>query len=314
MKLHTSVAATVFLYAFVLTGCGGGAASGGGPPGGAMPPMGVEVVTLAAKPVERTNEYVATVKSRRSTTIQPQVEGFVTRISVQPGQRVRAGAVLMQIDSRSQQATVASLESTRAARAADLPLRAAAGRAHEEALRGRRDQPAGVRAGGDHACRRRRRRSKAIDAQIREQRVELGYHNVTSLTAGVVGDIPVRVGDRVTRATVLTTVDENAATSSSTSTCRCSRRPVSSRALPCASSTTPARVGSIEDQFRRRRRWIRSRNRSWPRRRCKRGLALRPDQFVRARVVWAQPTRPDGAADRGDAHQRPVLRVRGGEG
>lgn len=50
---------------------------------------------------------------------------------------------------------------------------------------------------------------RAVDAQIRQQRVELGYHRVTAPTAGIVGDIPVRVGDRVTRATRLTTVDDN---------------------------------------------------------------------------------------------------------
>ncbi len=49
----------------------------------------------------------------------------------------------------------------------------------------------------------------AIDQQIREQRVELGYHRVVAPEAGVVGDIPVRVGDRVTNATILTTVDDN---------------------------------------------------------------------------------------------------------
>ena len=50
---------------------------------------------------------------------------------------------------------------------------------------------------------------KALDEQIRQQRSELGYYRVTAPIAGVVGDIPVRVGDRVTRSTVLTTVDEN---------------------------------------------------------------------------------------------------------
>ena len=38
----------------------------------------------------------------------------------------------------------------------------------------------------------------------------LAYHRVTAPTAGVVGDIPVRVGDSVTRSTVLTTIDQNA--------------------------------------------------------------------------------------------------------
>ena len=49
----------------------------------------------------------------------------------------------------------------------------------------------------------------AIDQLIKGQRVELGYHRVTAPAAGVVGDIPVRVGDRVTQSTMLTTVDDN---------------------------------------------------------------------------------------------------------
>jgi RND family efflux transporter MFP subunit len=51
---------------------------------------------------------------------------------------------------------------------------------------------------------------KAVEAQIRQQRVALAYHQVTAPTAGVVGDVPVRVGDSVTRSTVLTTIDQNA--------------------------------------------------------------------------------------------------------
>jgi RND family efflux transporter MFP subunit len=45
---------------------------------------------------------------------------------------------------------------------------------------------------------------------MNEQRVALAYYTVSAPTAGVVGDIPVRVGDRVTRTTALTTIDQNA--------------------------------------------------------------------------------------------------------
>jgi RND family efflux transporter MFP subunit len=51
---------------------------------------------------------------------------------------------------------------------------------------------------------------KALQARERESRVQLQYYAVTAPTAGIVGDIPVRVGDRVTTSTVLTTIDENA--------------------------------------------------------------------------------------------------------
>ncbi|HEX6464335.1 MAG TPA: efflux RND transporter periplasmic adaptor subunit, partial [Vicinamibacterales bacterium] len=50
----------------------------------------------------------------------------------------------------------------------------------------------------------------ALDAQVREGRVELEYYRVTAPTAGVIGDIPVREGDRVTTSTVLTTIDDKA--------------------------------------------------------------------------------------------------------
>src|SRR5262245_17921502 len=99
---------TVSLLAVVaLGGCKG---ARGGPPGG-PPAMPVEVVTLAERPVEQTTEFVGTVKSRRSTTVQPQVEGFLTRINVRSGDRVGPGSPLMEIDDRTQQAAVASLES-----------------------------------------------------------------------------------------------------------------------------------------------------------------------------------------------------------
>ena len=50
---------------------------------------------------------------------------------------------------------------------------------------------------------------KALDEQIKQQRSQLGYFRVTAPKAGTVGDVPVNAGDRVTRATKLTTVNEN---------------------------------------------------------------------------------------------------------
>lgn len=172
-------------------------------------PMGVETVTLAPKPVERKSEYIATVKSRRSTTIQPQVEGFITAINARPGQRVSRGSALMQIDSGRQQAAVASLESVRAAREADVQF------ARQQAERMKTLFEAGAVSQQEFeqastSVQTSQAQLRAIEAQIREQQVELAYHRVTAPTAGIVGDIPVRVGDRVTRQTVLTTVDENA--------------------------------------------------------------------------------------------------------
>jgi RND family efflux transporter MFP subunit len=204
------------LLAVLLTpiiGCGGegaaGAAGGGPAPGGPPMAMSVEAVTLTPKPIERTTEYIATVKSRRSTTIQPQVEGFITEITARAGQVVARGTPLMQIDAGRQQAAVASLESVRAAREAEVQW------ARQQADRLKKLYEAGAVSQQESdqaaiAVRTSEAQLHAMEAQIREQRVELAYHRVTAPTAGMVGDIPVRVGDRVTRSTVLTTIDENA--------------------------------------------------------------------------------------------------------
>ena len=49
---------------------------------------------------------------------------------------------------------------------------------------------------------------QSLTEQVSQQQVELHYYRVAAPMAGIVGDIPVREGDRVTVATLLTTVDE----------------------------------------------------------------------------------------------------------
>src|SRR3954468_14360750 len=87
---------------------------------GAPPPSGVKLLTLEQKPIEQGSEFIATVRSLRSTTIQPEVDGIVTRIFVKSGEHVRAGAPLVQINADKQQATVRSSEANRAGTEADV--------------------------------------------------------------------------------------------------------------------------------------------------------------------------------------------------
>lgn len=201
-----------FLAVLVAAACGGngapGAAGAPGGQGGGRPPMPVDVRTLAEQPVEQTGDYVATLKSRRSTTIQPQAEGFLTRIAVRSGDAVRQGAFLFEIDSAPQQAGLAALESTRAVRAAELEY------AKQEASRAQSLFAAGAVSQreleqAETAQRTSEAALRAVDEQLRQQQAELAYFRVTAPSAGVVGDVPVRVGDRVTKSTVLTTVEEN---------------------------------------------------------------------------------------------------------
>ena len=74
----------------------------------------VKTQTISLAPVPRVDEYVATVKSRRSASIQPQVDGSLTRILVKSGDHVHSGQVLMTIDPLKQQATVDQQRGTEA--------------------------------------------------------------------------------------------------------------------------------------------------------------------------------------------------------
>jgi len=58
-----------------------------GPPP-AFPPTPVALEPARVMPVEDATEYVATLKSLRSTTVQPQTDGQITRILVKSGDRV----------------------------------------------------------------------------------------------------------------------------------------------------------------------------------------------------------------------------------
>src|SRR6202795_2295633 len=60
--------------------------------------MPVKVQTAKAQKVDDTTDYVATLKSRDSALVMPQVEGIITQIYVHSGQRVDSGAPMMQID------------------------------------------------------------------------------------------------------------------------------------------------------------------------------------------------------------------------
>jgi RND family efflux transporter MFP subunit len=171
--------------------------------------MPVQLVTLQSKPVEDAGSFVGTIKSRRSTTVQPQAEGILTRILVRSGTRVRPGTTLFEIDDAAQQAVVSSLESLRVSREADAAF------ARQQVDRTRRLLDAGAISEQETEQARTQLQNadaqlKSIEDQIRQQRTELGYYRVRAQTAGMIGDIPVREGERVTRATMLTTIEDNA--------------------------------------------------------------------------------------------------------
>ena len=209
MRVSAVRVCLVSVLSGVVVACGGGApgAAPGAAPGG-RPPMPVESVVVAARPVEQTSEYVAVLKSRTSVTIQPQAEGFLTRIAVASGDRVARGALLFEIDAAVPRAALRTLESTRALRQTDVD------HAQQELARARTLYAAGAISQRELQQAETLQRSteaalRVVDEQMQQTRTDLSYFRVVAPSAGVIGDVPVRPGDRVTRATTLTVIDDN---------------------------------------------------------------------------------------------------------
>ena len=212
MSLTIRSTAFVSLVAsWLVAACAGesGQAQGPGGPGGAaaFPPMEVKTAVLELRPTPQSSEYVATIQSLRSTTVQPQVEGIVREIFVRAGDRVRTGQPLIQIDPDKQQATVTAAESQRASREADL----AYARQQQARLQKLFEAGAVSRAEleqAEAAYKTAEAQLATTQSQIRESQVELQYYRVTAPAAGMVGDLSIRQGDRVTPSTAITTIDQ----------------------------------------------------------------------------------------------------------
>ncbi|WPB75978.1 efflux RND transporter periplasmic adaptor subunit [Archangium violaceum] len=205
----------VWLAALALAGCGrpqgqGGPQGGAGGPGGGGQPLPVEVMELRPGPVRDTGEYLGTLISRRSINVFPQVAGYVQRIAVKPGQVVKEGQLLLEVDPRRERAGVQSARAQRASALAQREFaRSTRQRAEQllrEGLMSRQDyeQAVAQAAAADASAR-------SAEAQLEAQQVELGYYRVVAPFAGVMGNIPVKVGDYVTPQTALTNVDQSRA-------------------------------------------------------------------------------------------------------
>jgi RND family efflux transporter MFP subunit len=190
----------------VVVGCGQKDSAKGAP---GMPPGGmpVQVQVVKSDTIPDTTEYLSVLKSRHSANINPQVEGQITKIFVKSGDRVKAAQQLLEIDPLKQKATVSSQDAARMAQEANAQL------AKVSFERAQRLSEAGVISKAEFDTAQSNYDSavaqlKSLDEQVNTQRVELRYYSVSAPMNGIVGDIPVRMGDRVTVATLLTTVDE----------------------------------------------------------------------------------------------------------
>lgn len=187
----------------VLVACGGEASSPKKPP--PPPPREVQLVTVAPTEARVAGEYLGTLLSRASLTVMPQVAGYVRKLHVRPGQRVRVGDPLVEIDAREESAALSSASAQAEAAAAALALaeqsRTRIEALHREGLATAAELDkvrADVAAAGAAV--------RAAGAQVSQRRVAVGNRVVRAAVPGAIGEVVVRLGDYVTATTRLTTI------------------------------------------------------------------------------------------------------------
>jgi RND family efflux transporter MFP subunit len=191
---------------FFPSGCKQPEAAATAPAG--MQALPVQTQSVALSPVQQSSDFVATIKSRRSVTVMPQVDGNLTQLLVKSGDRVRAGQTLMEIDPRRQQALVDSQKSTENQKKALYDYNVI------QIERQRKLFEAGVTSRdtldqAEQSFNNTRSDWESAVASRKSLEEQLAYYRVKAPFDGVVGDIPVHLGDYVTPTTSLTTVDEN---------------------------------------------------------------------------------------------------------
>lgn len=169
------------------------------------PPREVDVLTVVPTEVRDTGEFLGSLLSRQSVSLQPIVGGYVRKILVRPGAQVEAGQALLEIDARQESAALDSARAQQQSASSNLELAertlTRTQQLYQEGLVSAQELE---RAQASLQAAQAQAQSSA--AAVSQRKVQLQFYDVKAPVAGTVGDVLVRVGDYVTAQTTLTTV------------------------------------------------------------------------------------------------------------
>jgi membrane fusion protein, multidrug efflux system len=174
--------------------CGGGEQGGaGGPPGRGGPPMAmpVDVAVARVDTVVETIRATGQIEAVQSIELRPEVEGRIIEIVVPEGREVAQGAALFKIDDTQLRAQVTRLEAER-----DLA---------DQALKRTRELLE-RNASSTADLERAEASARSAAASLEQQQIRLDRTVVRAPFSGVVGQRFVSLGDYVTSATRLSTL------------------------------------------------------------------------------------------------------------
>jgi membrane fusion protein (multidrug efflux system) len=196
---RASRAGTLLLLACALVACGGEDAAGGagkGGPGGGQGgdrPIPVTTVRLQSQSFADTLIAIGTVKARESVTVTAKVSEIVQTVHFDSGQEVRAGAPLITLSDRQQQAALAEAQAS--ADEAGRLLRRQSELVQQQLIA--RAQVDNQRAARDVA-----------QARVAQIRAQIADRVVRAPFSGVLGLRQVSPGALVTPGTAIATLDD----------------------------------------------------------------------------------------------------------
>ena len=167
-----------------------------------------ETVTIEKKDITVPIKFSAKLKGQTDVTITPQVSGQLMKICVKEGDQVKKGQVLFMIDSRSARL---DLESAQANLQAAIAQENSAKLEYEsnKNLFDKKIVSSYMLTNSENSYKQAQAAVAQSRASVNRAKVNLGFCTITATVPGVIGEIPVRVGDQVSPMTQLTILSGN---------------------------------------------------------------------------------------------------------
>lgn len=167
-----------------------------------------ETMTVKKSNINLPMKFSAKMKGLNDVTVTPQVSGQLMKICVTEGQMVKRGQVLFIIDSRNAQL---ELEAAQANLQAALAQENTAKLEFESNrnLYEKKIVSSYMLSNSENSYKQAKASVAQARASVNRAKVNLGFHTITATVSGIIGEIPVRVGDQVSPMTELTMLSGN---------------------------------------------------------------------------------------------------------
>ena len=167
-----------------------------------------ETMVVKKSDIELPYKFSARMKGQNDVTVTPQVSGQLMKICVTEGQMVKKGQTLFIIDSRNAQL---ELEAAQANLQAALAQENSAKLEYEsnKNLFDKKIVSSYMLNNSENSYKQAQASVAQARASVNRAKVNLGFCTITANVAGIIGEIPVRVGDQVSPITQLTMLSGN---------------------------------------------------------------------------------------------------------